>query len=65
MPDGDTPFGFFLDLFLGGIARIYDFSGKTDNLKMQHFGGLKSVKITKILRLAILGDMGIFQVVTA
>ena len=65
MPDGDTPFGFFLVFFWGWIARIYDFSGKTENLKSPHSGGLKSVKIPQILRLAIFGDTGILQVINA
>ena len=64
-PDGDTPFGFFLASFWGWIARIYDFSGKTENLKLAHSGGLKNAKIPQILRLAILGDTGICQVVNA
>ena len=65
MPDGDTPFGFFLVLFWGWIARIYDFFSKTENLKSRHSEDLKSVKIPEILRLAIFGDTGICQVVTA
>ena len=64
-PDGDTPFGFFLALFWGWFARNYDFFCKTENLKSPHSGGLKSAKIPQILRLAIFGDTGIFQVVTA
>ena len=65
MPDGDTPFGFFCACIWGWIARIYLYFGKTENLKSPHSGGLKSVKIPQILRLAIFGDTGIFQVVTA
>ena len=65
MPDGDTPFGFFLVLFWGWIARIYDFFSKTENLKSRHSEDLKSVKIPEILRLAIFGDTGIFQVINA
>jgi len=34
-------------------------------LKIPHSGGLKSVKIPQILRLAIFGDTGIYQVVSA
>jgi len=34
-------------------------------LKSPHSEGLKSVKIPQILRLAILGDTGIYQVVSA
>ena len=64
-PDGDTPFGFFLALFWGWVARIYLYFGKTENLKSTHSGGLKSVKIPQILRLVIFEDTGIFQVVTA
>ena len=64
-PDGDTPFGFFLALFWGWVARIYLYFGKTENLKSPHFEGLKSVKIPQILRLAIFGDTGIYQVVSA
>ena len=64
-PDGDTPSGFFCALFWGWIARIYLYFGKTENLKSPHSGGLKSVKIPQILRLAILGDTGMCQVITA
>ena len=64
-PDGDTPFGFFCACVWGWIARIYDFFSKTENLKSPHSGGLKSVKIPQILRLAILGDTGMCQVITA
>ena len=65
MPYGDTPFGFFCACIWGWIARIYLYFGKTENLKSRHSGGLKSVKIPQILRLAILGNTGICQVVTA
>ena len=46
------------------MARIYLYFGKTENLKSRHSGGLKSVKIPQILRLAIFGDTGIYQVVS-
>ena len=62
MPDGDTPFGFFCACVWGWIARIYLYFGKTENLKSRHSGGLKSVKIPQILRLAIFGDTGICKV---
>ena len=65
MPYGDTPFGFFCACVLGWIARIYLYFGKTENLKSPHSEGLKSVKIPQILRLAILGNTGIYQVVSA
>ena len=39
--------------------------GKTENLRSPHSEGLKSVKIPQILRLAILGDTGIYLVVSA
>ena len=64
-PDGDTPFGFFYASVWGWITKIYDFFGKTENLKSPHSGGLKSAKIPQILRLAIFGDTGICQVVNA
>ena len=64
MPYGDTPFGFFCACIWGWIARIYLYFGKTENLKSPHSGGLKSVKIPQILRLAIFGDTGICQVIT-
>ena len=62
MPYGDTPFGFFCACVWGWIARIYLYFGKTENLKSTHSGGLKSVKIPQILRLAIFGDTGICKV---
>ena len=65
MPYGDTPFGFFCACVWGWLAGIYLYFGKTENLKSTHSGGLKSVKIPQILRLAILGDTGIYQVVSA
>ena len=65
MPYGDTPFGFFCACIWGWIARIYLYFGKTENLKSRHSGGLKSVKIPQILRLAIFGDTEICQAVTA
>ena len=65
MPYGDTPFGFFCVCIWGWIARIYLYFGKTENLKSPHYEGLKSVKITQILRLAIFGDTGILQVINA
>ena len=65
MPYGDTPFGFFCACIWGWIARIYLYFGKTENLKSPHSEGLKSVKIPQILRLAIFGDTGIYQVVSA
>ena len=49
----------------GWIARIYLYFGKTENLKSTHSGGLKNAKIPQILRLAIFGDTGIYQVVSA
>ena len=65
MPYGDTPFGFFCACIRGWIARIYLYFGKTENLKSPYSEGQKSVKIPQILRLAILGDTGIYQVVSA